>query len=410
MTMFAYKGRTNSGNPVNGQIEAVSTDSAAGQLLERGITPINIAEAKIKGNQNLEQYFEKFNQRRPSLDDMILLNRQLFTLVKAGIPLNRAVSGLLETTRNNMLITALGDIIRALDAGYELSTSMAQHPKVFPHLMVSMVKVGETTGQLENAFLRVSSMLEHEKETRNRIKAALRYPSFVVMAIVAAIIILNIFVIPNFANVFARFGAQLPLATRILIGVSNFTVHYWPYLLGVTVAVAAWLRHYVKTPGGAYTWGRLKLRIPVIGSIIHRASLARFARSLATTTRSGIPVVQALNIVIASEENPFIGSGIELMRATVERGDTLLRSAAACGLFTPVVLQMLSVGEETGALDAMLMEVAEFYEREVDYELKNISAAIEPLLIVFIGGIVLVLALGIFLPMWDLSSAAFHHK
>lgn len=411
MTMFAYKGRTNSGNAVSGQIEAVSTDSAAGQLLERGITPINIIERKEKsGGQNLEQYFEKLQQRRPSLDDMILFSRQMYTLVKAGIPLNRAINGMLETTRNVMLNHALGDIVRALDAGYELSAAMAQHAKVFPYLMISMVKVGETTGQLENAFLRVSTMLEHEKETRNRIKSALRYPTFVLVAIVAALVILNIFVIPNFAHVFERFGAELPLATRILIGVSNFSVHYWPYLLVAAAAAAAWIRHYVKTPTGAYNWGRLKLRIPVIGSIIHRASLARFARSLSTTTRSGVPVVQALNIVIASEENPYIAAGIETMRSTVERGDTLLRSAAACGLFTPVVLQMLSVGEETGALDAMLMEVAEFYEREVDYALKNMSAAIEPILITFIGGIVLVLALGIFLPMWDLSSAAFHHK
>lgn len=410
MTMFAYKGRTNSGNAVNGQIEAVSTDSAAGQLVERGITPIDIVEAEVKrGSQSLERYLERFRQRRPGLDDMILLNHQLYTLVKAGIPLNRAVNGLIDTTRNVMLCHALGDIIRALDAGYELSTAMARHPKVFPYLMVSMVKVGESTGQLENAFLRISSMLESEKETRNRIKLALRYPSFVIVAIIAAIVVLNIFVIPNFANVYQSFGAKLPLATRVIIVTSRFSVHYWPYLLAAAVALIAWAHHYVNTPRGAFKWGRLKLGIPVIGSIIHRASLARFARSLAVTTRSGIPAIRALNIVIASEENPYIAAGVEVMRSTVERGDTLLRSAAACGLFTPVVLQMLSVGEETGALDSMLLEVAEFYEREVDYELKNMSAAIEPLLIAVIGGIVLVLALGIFLPMWDLSSAAFHH-
>ncbi len=411
MTMFVYKGRTSSGNAVSGQIEAVSPDSAAGQLLERGINPINIVESKDKkGSETLEQYFERLQRRPPSLDDMILLNRQLYTLVKAGIPLNRAVNGILDTTHNIILSNALADIIRALDAGHELSVSIAQHPKVFPFLMVSMVKVGETTGQLENAFQRVATMLEHEKETRNRIKSALRYPTFVIVAIVIAVIILNIFVIPNFANVFERFGAELPLATRIIIGVSNFTAHYWSYLLLAGAAITALVRHYINTPEGGLIWGSLKLRIPVIGGIIHRASLARFARSLSTTTRSGIPVVQALNIVIASEENPYIAAGIENMRSTVERGDTLLRSAAACGLFTPVVLQMLSVGEETGALDAVLTEVAGFYEREVDYALKNMSAAIEPLLIIVIGGIVLVLALGIFLPMWDLSSAAFHHR
>jgi MSHA biogenesis protein MshG len=407
--MFAYKGRTNSGNAVHGQIEAGSPDSAAGLLLERGITPINIVAAKAEHEKFLDRLFGKLKQKRPDLDDLIMLNRQLYSLIKAGVPLNRAINSLMETTHNAMLSSALGTLVSTLDAGFELSAAMAQHPKVFPFMMVSMIKVGETTGQLETSFLRVSTMLEYQKETRNRIKSALRYPSFVLVAIVVAVIILNIFVIPSFANVFERFGAELPLPTRILIGTSSFTVHYWPYLLAVTAAAVVALRSYVKTAAGAFTWGRLKLRIPVIGSIIHRASLARFARSLATTARSGIAVVQGLNIVIHSEENPYIGAAIDVMRSTVERGDTLLRSAAACGLFTPVVLQMISVGEETGALDTMLLEVADFYEREVDYELKNISAAIEPLLIIFIGGIVLVLALGIFLPMWDLSSVAFHH-
>lgn len=409
MTMFAYKGRTASGNPVSGQIEAASTDSAAGLLIDRGITPINIAEAKVDSGQFLDRLFYQLRYRRPTLDDMIMFSRQMFTLVKAGIPLNRAINGLLETTRNFMLANALGDIVSSLDAGHELSVSMARHPRVFPFLMVSMVRVGETTGQLDNAFLRVATMLEHEKETRNRIKGALRYPMFVVTAIIAAIIILNIFVIPSFANVFDRFGAKLPLPTQIIIATSSFTVRWWPYLLAAAVLGGLVLVNYVRTPAGSYQWGRVKLRIPIIGSIIHRASLARFARSFSITTRSGVPVVQALNIVIASEENPYITQGIEVMRSNVERGDTLLRSAAACALFTPVVLQMLSVGEETGALDAMLLEVAEFYEREVDYELRNLSSSLEPILIIIIGGIVLVLALGIFLPMWDLTSVAFHH-
>lgn len=409
MTMFAYQGRTNSGNPVRGHIEAGSSDSAAGLLIERGITPIDIVAARNETGKGAGRHIDELLRRRPGLDDMIMFSRQMYSLVKAGIPLNRAINGLLETTRNPMLGEALGSIVSALDAGFELSAAMAQHPKVFPYIMISLVKVGETTGQLEACMLRVAGILEYEKETRNRIKTALRYPLFVVAAIIAAVVILDIFVIPNFASVFKRFGATLPLATRVIIATSNFTVAWWPYLAAVLGAGVFALRRYVHTRAGAHLWGRAKLRIPIIGGIIYRASLARFARSFATTTKSGVPVVQALNIVINSEENPYIAAGVEALRVNVERGDTLLRSASACGLFTPVVLQMLAVGEETGALDTMLLDVAEFYEREVDYQLKNLSASIEPLLIVIIGVIVLILALGIFLPMWDLSRAAFHH-
>jgi MSHA biogenesis protein MshG len=407
--MFAYKGRSTGGNPVSGQIEATSPESAAGFLLERGISPIYIGEAEESESMSMGKMLGRLSRRRPKLDEMIMFNRQMYTLTRAGIPLNRAMNGLIDTARNPMLVSALADIVGALDAGYELSSAMAQHPKVFPYLMVSMVRVGETTGQLEDAFYRIAAMLQHEKDTRDRIKSAVRYPIFVVVAIVIAVIILNIWVIPSFASVFTRFGADLPLATQLIIGTSNFTVSYWPYLLVAIIGAAVALRNYIKGTTGAYKWGRFKLRIPVIGSIIHRASLARFARTFASATKAGIPVVQTLNIIISSEENPYIAQRVNQMRDNVERGDTLLRSATICGLFTPVVLQMISVGEESGALDSMLHEVAGFYEREVDYELKNLSSTIEPILITIIAGIVLVLALGIFLPMWDLSSAAIHN-
>jgi MSHA biogenesis protein MshG len=272
--------------------------------------------------------------------------------------------------------------------------------------MISMVRVGENTGKLDIAFQQLAQYLEMERDTRNRIKAALRYPTFVVVAIMAAIGIVNVFVIPAFARVFEGMKMDLPWQTRLLIGLSDFTVAFWPYMLGLLIAAIIGARYYIKTPNGKYRWDRAKLQIPVVGGIINRALLARFARSFAMASKSGVPLIQGLTVVARAVDNDFVAEKILSMRNGIERGDSLTRTAIATGMFTPLVLQMLSVGEETGAVDEMLDEVADFYEREVDYDLKNLSQAIEPILIIAVGILVLILALGVFLPMWDITQLA----
>jgi MSHA biogenesis protein MshG len=280
---------------------------------------------------------------------------------------------------------------------------MRRHPKVFSPFYVSLVRIGETTGQLEAVFLRLYDHLEFEKEVRDRIKSALRYPAFVIVAMVLALAIINIVVIPAFAKVFAGFHAELPFVTRIVIGFSDFTVSYWPVMLIAVIGAAAVFVSWKTTPRGRYQWDRSKLRIPIAGKIIRKATLARFARSLALALKSGVPVVQALSTVAGVVENDFIGQRIEQMRDGVERGESVLRTAALAGIFTPVVMQMIAVGDETGELDDLMQEVAELYEREVDYEVKTLAAQLEPILIVFLGVLVLILALAVFLPMWDLA-------
>lgn len=408
MPVFEYKGRNNQGQAVNGNIEANSADAVASQLLNTGITPIDISQAlqekKESEDSALNINFSK--NKKPTLDDLVLFSRQMYTLMHAGVPIIRSITGLSETTRNLVLQKTLQNIRIEIEGGHELSTALAQHPDIFSNLFVSMIKVGENTGNLDDVFLQISGYLEREKNTQDQIKAAMRYPTFVLVAITIAMFIINMWVIPTFAKVFAGFNAELPLPTRILLGISEFTVNYWYVIAGILLITFFSLRHYIKTEKGHWQWDRFKTRIPIIGSIVKRATLARFARSFSMALSAGVPLITGLALVSRAVDNVFVGGHIADMRNGIERGDTLTRTAAATEMFTPLIIQMLTVGEETGNVDDMLIEVADFYDREVDYDVKNLTSAIEPILIVFIGAMVLVLALGVFLPMWDLAGAA----
>jgi MSHA biogenesis protein MshG len=241
---------------------------------------------------------------------------------------------------------------------------------------------------------------------RQQVKAALRYPSFVVAAMAVAIVVVNVFVIPAFAKVFEGFGAELPFMTRVLLGFSKFMVAYWWLLLLGVVGATFAFRTWIGTVVGRLQWDEFKLKIPIAGKIVQKATLSRFAGSLSLALRSGVPVVQAMSVVAQTVDNDFIARKVDAMRDSIERGESVLRVAIASGVFTPVVVQMVAVGEESGALDDMMQEVSEMYQREVEYELKTLSAQIEPILIVFLGVLVLILALGIFLPIWDLGKVA----
>jgi MSHA biogenesis protein MshG len=328
----------------------------------------------------------------------------MYSLTRSGVPIIRALAGLIESSQNPRLRQVLAGVIDGLESGRDLSGSMAQYPDVFPSLITRMVQVGENSGNLEQAFEQLGAYLEFEKHTREQVKSALRYPTFVIIAIGVAIAILSLFVIPAFEKVFTSFGAELPLPTRIILAVSDFSVTYWAHILGGMAVAFFAFKRWRKTKSGAYRWDKFKLRLPIIGSILLRSTLARFARAFSMGYGSGVPLVQSLAFTARALENHYIGTKLDEMRNHLERGETLTRSAASLHIFTPLVLQMLSVGEETGSVDAMLNEVADFYEREVEYELKNLTSAIEPILIVVIGIMVLVLALGVFLPMWNLSS------
>jgi len=406
MPYFAYKGRDAQGDVVRGVLEGPGSGGVAGQLFGQGITPVEIVATGAPVEKGVARFY-LFREKIPA-EDVMLFSRQMYTLLKAGVPILRALAGLQESTRNKAFAAIIGEIRAALDSGRELSVALRQHPKVFSPFYVSMVQVGEMTGMLEEVFLRLFHHLEFERGMRERVRSALRYPTFVLIAMAVAVTIINLFVIPAFAKVFAGFNAELPLMTQVLIGTSHFFVTFWPLLLAVAIAAVVGFRAYVATPAGRYRWDEIKLRLPLAGPIILTATLARFSRSFALASRSGVPIVQGLNSVAEVVDNAFIAKRIGQMRDGVERGESVLSTAAATGVFTPVVLQMIAVGEETGELDDLMQEVAEMYEREVDYALKSLSAQIEPILIIGLGILVLILALGVFLPIWDLGQAALH--
>ena len=405
MPFFAYKGRDGKGQLVQGVLEGADSGAVAGSLFSTGVTPIEITpSAPPRGDG--AGFLKRFTEPKVGHADVLLFSRQMYTLLKAGVPIMGALKGLQDSTTNKAFAQVIQELRESLDAGRELSVALARHPTVFSPFYISMVRVGEYTGTLEEILLRLFDHMEFEKFMREQVKSATRYPTFVIAAMGIAVVIINIFVVPAFAKIFAGFKAELPFMTRLLIGFSNIMVTYWPLMLGVLGAAIFGFRSYVATPAGRLRWDEMKFKIPIAGKILLKATLARFARSFSLALRSGVPAVQALTTVAATVDNAFIGKSIEQMRLGVERGESILRTASSVGVFTPIVLQMMAVGEESGALDDLMSEIADMYQREVEYELKTLSSQIEPILIMFLGGLVLILALGVFLPMWDLGTVA----
>lgn len=405
MSRFAYRG-AQQGATVEGHMDAPTADAVAAKLMEGGITPISITADRVKRDGEGIDLRALLPAPRVTLEELNLFCRQMYSLSKAGIPLIRAFRGLSESVHNPTLGEAISGIVEELESGQTLTRAMGQHKRIFSDLFVSVVHVGENSGRLDESFAQMARYLELERETIKRVKAATRYPLFVILAMGIGMLIINLFVVPAFAGVFEKLGADLPWQTQVLMAVSGFMVDYWPLLLVTGLGVAAGFRAWVNTEDGSFMWDRYKLRLPVVGSLFERINLGRFCRSFAMMLRSGVPLVQGLHIVSYALGNEYMGRKVRSMRGGIERGESFLRSARESGLFTPLVMQMIAVGEETGNIDALLEEAAEFYEEEVDYQLKTLADAIEPILIIGIGAMILVLALGVFLPLWDLSSAA----
>ncbi|SFV05092.1 type II secretion system F family protein [Pseudoduganella namucuonensis] len=409
MPHFAYKGRNARGELMQGVLEGADSNAVADQLFGSGVTPVEITQTRqAAAAKDGEDWWTRFSEKKVTSMDVQLFSRQLYTLLKSGVPIMKGLAGLQESAISKSFGRVIKDLRESLDSGRELSAAMHKHPTVFNNFYLSMVRVGEMTGKLDEVMLRLFDHLEFDREMKQRVKSATRYPTFVIIAMVLAMVVVNVFVIPQFVKVFESFKAELPLMTRILIASSKFTVEYWPALIVGAIGGYFSFRAWTNTKAGLLKWDRYKLKFPIAGKIIHKATMARFARSFALSSRSGVPIVQALTVVSQTADNSYLSAQIEQMRDSVERGDSILRTAIVAKIFTPIVLQMIAIGEESGSLDDLMDEIAAMYEREVDYELKTLSSQIEPIMITFLGAMVLVLALGIFLPIWDLGKAAMH--
>jgi len=407
MATFQYLARDATGARVDGILESNDGAALADTLAANGLTLVRASEVAQGAAADASWRVQLFSPK-VTTDDLLLFFRQLSTLLKAGVPILRALRGLQESATGRRFGQVLSELQQHLEGGRDLSTSMQHDAKIFSPYMVSMVRVGEVTGRLPEVLQGLFLQMSFERESREQAKAALRYPMFVVFTAIAALAAVNVFVIPAFAKVYKGLHAELPLYTTILIALSDFSVHYWPLLLGALAAIAGTLSFAVRTERGREVRDQLLLLVPIFGPLLRKAALARFTKSFGLAVNAGVPVVDALQVALETADNLAISNRIRTMRSAAERGESLVRAARATGVFTPTILQMVAVGEETGALGDMMNEVADFYQREVEYTMRGLAVQIEPILILVLGAMVLMIALGVFLPMWNLSHVVLH--
>ena len=409
MATFKYQGRNASGGQVKGIIESIDTNAAVALLVKQQIIITQLEKTKDSGKKTLDMsainILDILGVDALQMSDLINFCRQMYALLRSGVPILKAVKGLAASSSGKKLSQALYNVAELLEGGYSLSAAFNKYPQVFNPLFVSIIHVGENTGQLDNSFLKLSIYFEREEQTGKRVKTAMRYPSFVVGFLGLAMVVLNIFVIPTFNNIFSKLGDDLPLTTQFLINSSKLFVEYGPYTLVVFFSLIFGVHSYLQTERGSYTWNKAKLKLPIIGTILERTILARFTYSLATVLEAGVSMTSALSMVAEAVDNSYIRERILMMRQDVETGVSLFQSASNSQIFTPLVLQMVAVGDESGRVAELLEEVGDYYEREVDYDLATLTAKMEPLLIIIVAGMVLIMALGIFEPMWSLNDA-----
>jgi MSHA biogenesis protein MshG len=329
-------------------------------------------------------------------------------MVRAGMPLLLAIEGIQRSTTHKVLANALQAVRTDLDRGAELSAAFGRHPHIFDEFYVNMVRVGESSGRLDEAFRALYKQIEFDRDINKKVKSAVRYPSFVLSALAIGMSILMLFVIPTFAATYKSLKAELPLITQVLMAVSQFMRTYWWLIAVVGVAGYFGFQRWASTERGHYLWDRTKTRLPVIGSIIKKACVARFCRNFAMASRSGVPLVPAVELAARVVGNAFYEQRILQMRRGVERGESFTRVATTTGIFSSMELQMISVGEATSEVEEMMEQIAQIHSEDVTYEVSKLSETVEPILLGVMGVMVGVLLLGVFTPLWNLGQATLH--
>ena len=400
MPLFRYKAKDEFGLPSTGTLESSGPDAVAAHLTNLGFTPISIK----KGRPPLFSQFTFIDFERITHQDLIIFTRQLATLIDAGIPFLTCMESLVDQTQNKNLKKVIMQVQRDVEGGQFFSDGLKKHPKVFSPIFINMIHAGEVAGVLDEILERLAQLLEHEAETKARINVATRYPKIVLLALVAAFGILMTFVIPKFATLYSSVQVALPLPTRFMIAINEGFQNYWFLLLGGCLAAWFFIRRYLKTEIGRFKWDSFKLKLPVFGPIFLKVALSRFTRVFGTLTRSGIPILQTLETVSTTVGNSMISQVIHTLEESARQGKGLVQPMRVSGIFPPLVTNMVAVGEETGKMEEMMFKVSDYYDKELEYSIKNLSASLEPLLLVVIGGAVLFMALAIFLPWWNMMS------
>jgi MSHA biogenesis protein MshG len=400
MPNYQYKSRDKFGKEARGLMEGEDENSVAQKLIQMGFTPVSITEAReaIRG--------PKFSGSsiRVKFSELNMFTRQMATLQKAGLPILLALSALREQTENKIFKEVISQISRDIESGLSLSGALEKYPLIFDPLYLNMVASGEASGKLDQVLERLASLREHDQSIRLRIKSATRYPLIVVIAIIVGFVVLTTLVIPRYAKIYAQYTTALPLPTQILLGINYAVTKLWWLLIIAGVAAYFLFKQYINTKLGRFTWDSFKLKIPIFGPLFLKLSISRFTRITGTLMRSGIPILKILDISSGSTGNVVVSKAIQNIKNNVAEGKGMAEPMKISGLFPPIVTQMVAVGEETGKLDDLLIHVADYYDEQVDYTVNNLTSLIEPILIFVLGLAVLFMALGIFLPMWNLMS------
>ncbi len=402
MPFYKYRARDKTGALLSGTMDSSGRDDVAAQLDNLGYFPVSIQEERKSFDFRFSEFTRRFQRIPPS--EMISFTLQLATLVGAGVPILSSFDSLIEQTTNPRLKEVIQKVRRDVEGGSAFSDALEKHPDVFPGLFANLVRAGESGGVLDEVLYRLAALGEYEEETRSRIKSATLYPQIVVGLLLIAFGVLVTFVLPKLTSFYDQFSAQLPFPTRVLIGLDNLVHDYGLLILVLIIGGVVGFKRYIKTDKGELLWDRIKLKMPVFGPIFLKVALSRFARIFGVLNRSGLPVLQSLEIVGTTVGNRVISNVVGNIREGAREGRGLVDPMKMSLVFPPTIIQMVSIGEKTGQMDEMMAKVSDYYDRDVDYAIRNLSKSIEPILLVVIGSAILFLALAIFMPWWNMAS------
>ena len=410
MPSFKYVAVNDQGQEVTGVLEAANMDKASGSLESQNLMPLNIednSDSKAKSSSSVSSVPTVAKKRKKVTDrDVIDFTRQMVTLLKAGVPILSSLETLAGQTENPAWSEVLIEVASDIAAGNDFSDSLGKHPKVFSELYVATVKAGEVGGVLDEVLSRIALMMQRDIEIRKSVKGAMRYPIMVVSMMIIAFLVLTAFVVPRFAGIFEQIGMDLPLPTLILIGLANFLKSFWWLVIIVLAGTITGFKIYTNTDQGEYWWDGFILKIPVFGQLVLKTAVTRFTKMFETLSRSELPILQIFEVVSRTIGNRVIGDALLKASEGIERGRGVSISLGETGLFPPLVIRMINVGEESGAIDDMLANISEYYDSEVQDSVDGMTGLIEPILTVGMGVMVTLFALAIFLPMWKMMEMA----
>lgn len=399
---FEYKVRDRTGSVQTGQMEAPSSAAVAKTLRDKGFVPLKIAERRV-GSLDKEVRLPGLKKKiKPK--EIAVFSRQLATMVNSGLTLVRALTVLQEQTRNPTFTEVIADVRARVEQGSSLSASLANHPRNFGTLYVAMIQAGEVGGALDETLVRLADTLEAGVRLRSKVKSAMAYPVVVLSLIVLIVSAMLLFIVPIFSRMYAELGGELPLPTKMLVDLSGLLGKFWWLIALAIVGSTMAMKRWIRTPEGRAKWDRFKLRTPVFGKLVQKVAVSRFARTFSVLSRTGVPVLQALDIVSATAGNALVSAALRDVQESVKRGESLAGPLSRHEVFPPMVTHMMAVGEETGALDAMLGKVADFYDQEVDDSVNALTSLIEPILIIVMGVAVGGILISLYLPMFNIAN------